>query len=66
MSTLYALLEQARAARARLEQERASVDHPRGVVVIYDLETRQPLPGYEPNPDAEYHCWIPHNGRDER
>lgn len=64
MSTLYTLLEQARATRAKLEQERLQVDT-RGRVVIYDRQTRQPLPGYEPNPHAEVNCWLPSNGRDE-
>jgi hypothetical protein len=62
MSTLYALLEQARAARAKLEQERASVDL-RGRVVVYDPATGAPLPGYEPSPHAEVNIWIPSNGR---
>jgi hypothetical protein len=62
MSTLYSLLEQARAARARLEQERAVVDK-RSNIVIYDPITRLPLPGHEPNPLAEVSIWIPSNGR---
>ena len=64
MSTLYTLLEQARAARAKLEQERLQVDRV-GRIVIYDPVTGEPLPGYEPNPNAEYNCRIPYNGRDE-
>lgn len=62
MSVLYTLLEQARATRARLEQERLQVDT-RGRVVVYDPVTRQPLPGYEPNPHAEVNIWIPDDKR---
>jgi len=58
MSTLYTLLEQARATRAKLEQEHLQVDT-RGCVVIYDRQTHLPLPGYEPDPHAMAQIWLP-------
>jgi hypothetical protein len=64
VSTLYTLLEQARATRAKLEQEHATVDT-RGRVVIYNPETGEPLPGHEPNPHAEVNIWLPDKNRDE-
>jgi hypothetical protein len=56
------LLRQAEKLLVQVQQNRRAIDRC-GRVVIYDLETGEPLPGYAPNPDAEANIWIPDSKR---
>lgn len=50
----------------RLEalEQRQQPASPRGRIVIYDPETGQPVPGFEPDATPGVRIWIPSNGRE--
>lgn len=59
-----ALLTKLNKITADVEQRRSQVDKDGGVhVVIYDVATGQPLPGYEPATSGVI-VYLPDNGRD--
>lgn len=64
MRNISALIRQVERIAAEAEARQFDEEH-RGRVVIYDPLTRQPLPGYEPSPHAEFLVLLPSNGRDE-
>jgi hypothetical protein len=61
MSNPDALLKRAQALLKKTGQQRRPL--PGAAIVIYDLLTRKPLPGYEPRAGGVV-VWLPDNGRD--
>jgi len=61
MSNPDALLKRAQALLKKTGQMQKHL--PGAAIVIYDLLTRNPLPGYEPRANGVT-VWLPDNGRD--